>query len=242
MQQPLGRAPREHHLPWDNFSISAASRRPPPGDAVCVPESVYARDAAACFSRAAGTNVTARIRSVCDWCAVGRPPNVSGNVVRMSSTGSGIVRQSGSDESDAEKKRPPDVSWRSWTGRVSRRRGKKTARGHAANTRVEVFAIARGATLRFVARLGPGRVIAARSVPKRCGACSIVSVNGCVATRTRVASSDNWNINRRAADEPVSPLLLPSPDRLRGVDGPSLGPQLFVFLSVMATLSVLPEA
>jgi hypothetical protein len=78
--------------------------------AVCVGESVFARDAAACFSHAAGTNVTVKIGSVCGWYAVGRPPNGNGNVVSMSSIASGIVRQSGSDESDAEKQLPPDVS------------------------------------------------------------------------------------------------------------------------------------
>ena len=110
MQQPLGRAPREQLLPWDNISISSDANRRPPVGGVCVGESVFARDAAACFSHAAGTNVTVKMRSVCGWYAVGRPPNANGNVVRMTSIAGGIVRQSGSDESDAEKKLPTEAS------------------------------------------------------------------------------------------------------------------------------------
>jgi hypothetical protein len=143
---------------------------------------------------------------------VGRRPNGSGSVVKTPTTASGIVRHSDSDESSAES-RPltqPDVSLRP---RSRPSPSKRTARGHAAKAQRQIFAIAPGATILLAVRIEPWRVIAMSSAARRCGVYAIVSVSGCVAIPTWVASSGNWNMNTRAAGVPASQLLFAGRDR-----------------------------
>lgn len=173
--EPLGRAPREHHLPWDTSSILRRGLEQPVLFDDCVPGSVCGKGVESGFSRDAGTSGTAKTPNACGWCVAGKLQNGNANTVKRPIIGSGTVRRNESGENGGESDGllMPTASRGMIPGLPIRR-----ARGHAANNVPRFFAIVRAVTILFVPHRARRHAIAGTPAARRCVVCWIANVSG----------------------------------------------------------------